>query len=79
MMTRKQSTADILRQEMLGYDTQPRGFRTDQHYRRAMGLPLQYDQASYDWCLDYKEMAKHCITATGPRDWTKEEMTAYLD
>lgn len=23
-------------------------------------------------------MTKHCITSTGSRDWTKEEMMAYL-
>jgi hypothetical protein len=30
-------------------------------------------------CLDYKQMSKRCATQTGSRDWTKEEMMAYLD
>ena len=34
---------------------------------------------SYEWCLDYKQMIKHCRTSTGSREWTKEEMMAYLD
>lgn len=48
-------------------------------YRKAMKLPQRYDKESYKWCLDYKQMSKHCITATGSRDWTKEEMMTYLD
>jgi hypothetical protein len=40
-----------------------------------MGLPLRYNKTSYKWCLDYKEMGKRC----GSREWTKEEMMAYLD
>jgi len=62
------------------YQSQPRGsILTNQQYRRAKGLPLRYDRASYDWCLDYKQMTKRCRTSTGFRDWTKEEMMAYLD
>ena len=48
-------------------------------YRKAMGLPILYNKASYDWCLDYKQMTRHCVTSTGTRDWTREEMMAYLD
>jgi len=44
-----------------------------------MGLPPRYDKASYEWCLDWKQMGKRCTTSTGTRDWTKEEMMAYLD
>jgi hypothetical protein len=44
-----------------------------------MGLPPRYDKKSYKWCLDYKEMGKHCTTSAGSREWTKEEMMAYLD
>jgi hypothetical protein len=44
-----------------------------------MGLPLRYNKKSYEWCLDYKQMTKHCRTSTGSREWTKEEMMAYLD
>ncbi|KAF6527447.1 hypothetical protein HZS61_010491 [Fusarium oxysporum f. sp. conglutinans] len=59
---------------------QPAGsIKTNQQYRRAMGLPLRYDKQSYEWCLDYKQMSKRCITSTGSREWTKEEMMAYLD
>jgi hypothetical protein len=58
------------------YATQPRGdIRTNQQYRSAMGLPLRYSKASYEWCLNYKQMGKRC----GSRDWRKEEMMAYLD
>ena len=62
------------------YMAQPAGsIRTNQQYRRAMGLPLRYDKFSYDWCLDYKQMTSSCSTDTGTRSWTKEEMMAYLD
>jgi hypothetical protein len=44
-----------------------------------MGLPSRYGKKSYEWCLDYKQMTKHCRTSTGSREWTKEEMMAYLD
>jgi hypothetical protein len=62
------------------YAVQPAGsIKTNQQYRRAMGFPLRYDRASYDWCLDYKQMKRQCVTSKGPRDWTREEMMAYLD
>lgn len=62
------------------YKAQPRGsLKTNQQYRKALGLPLRYDKASYQWCLDWKQMGKRCTTPTGSRDWTKEEMIAYLD
>ncbi|KAJ0131219.1 hypothetical protein HZ326_25678 [Fusarium oxysporum f. sp. albedinis] len=62
------------------YAVQPAGsIKTNQQYRRAMGLPLRYVKQSYEWCLDYKQMSKRCITSTGSREWTKEEMMAYLD
>jgi hypothetical protein len=62
------------------YKAQERGsIKTNQQYRKAMGLPLRYDKASYEWCLDYKQMNKRCTTLTGSREWTKEEMIAYLD
>ncbi|KAM4060424.1 hypothetical protein HRG_014251 [Hirsutella rhossiliensis] len=44
-----------------------------------MGLPLRYSKAEYNWCLDWKQMTKRCVIATGSREWTKEEMVAYLD
>ena len=62
------------------YKTQPRGsIKTNQAYRKAMGLPQRYDKQSFKWCLDYKQMSAHCVTSTGRRDWTKEEQMAYLD
>ncbi|KAF4946565.1 hypothetical protein FGADI_11079 [Fusarium gaditjirri] len=30
-------------------------------------------------CLDWKQMGKRCDTPSGSRDWTKEEIIAYLD
>ncbi|KAJ0136332.1 Amino-acid permease inda1 [Fusarium oxysporum f. sp. albedinis] len=44
-----------------------------------MGLPLGYLKASYSWCLDYEQMRRCCATSTSLREWTKEEMKAYLD
>ena len=62
------------------YRAQPRGsIKTNQQYRKAMGLPLRYSKADYDWCLDWKQMTKRCITPTGSREWTKEETMTYLD
>ena len=60
-------------------DQRPGANISNKMYRKAMGLPLRYTKASYDWCLDYKQMTKHCKTSTGTRDWTREEMMAYLD
>jgi hypothetical protein len=57
----------------------PGTYVNNQKYRRAKSLPLGYNKASYRWCLDYKQMGKQCITSAGTRDWTKEEMMAYLD
>jgi hypothetical protein len=62
------------------YKAQPRGsIKTNQQYRKAMGLPLRYSKADYDWCLDWKQMTKCCTMPIGSRKWTKEEMMAYLD
>ncbi|KAJ6436940.1 hypothetical protein O9K51_10476 [Purpureocillium lavendulum] len=89
------------------YKAQPRGsLKTNQQYRKAMGLPqryccetsfggvtsigvsrmrtngsarYRYKKSSYEWCLDYKYMGQRCKASTGARDWTKEEMMAYLD
>ncbi|KAJ3453309.1 hypothetical protein MRS44_017556 [Fusarium solani] len=36
-------------------------------------------KADYDWCLDYKQMGRHCKAGRSIRDWTKEEMMSYLD
>jgi hypothetical protein len=59
------------------YKSQPRGsIKTNQEYRKAIGLPLRYGKKSYEWCLDYKEMTKYYRTSTGVREWTKEEMMA---
>ncbi|EXM18538.1 hypothetical protein FOTG_13354 [Fusarium oxysporum f. sp. vasinfectum 25433] len=62
------------------YATQPRGaLKTNQQYRKAMKLPQRYTKAKYNWCLDYKEMGPQCRIGRSVRDWTKEEMMAYLD
>uniref|UniRef100_A0A8H7K5T0 MULE transposase domain-containing protein n=1 Tax=Bionectria ochroleuca TaxID=29856 RepID=A0A8H7K5T0_BIOOC len=62
------------------YNKLPRGsLKTNQQYRKAMGLPQRYDKASYNWCLDYKQMGKRCTATEPSREWTKEEMIAYLD
>jgi hypothetical protein len=62
------------------YNGQPRGsIKTNQQYRKAKGLPQRYDKADIAWCLDWKQMGKQCRTQKGCRDWTKEEMMAYLD
>jgi hypothetical protein len=44
-----------------------------------MKLPLRYSKKSYEYCLDYKQMGRHCKVKRPWRDWTKEEQIAYLD
>lgn len=62
------------------YSSQPRGsIKTNQEYRRARGLPQRYNKADLAWCLDWKQMGKQCRTQPVFRDWTREEMMAYLD
>ena len=63
------------------YDSQPRGsLKTNQAYRRAMGLPLRYQKDLYIWCRDYKQMGQYFVSCGGKRrEWTKEEMMAYID
>jgi hypothetical protein len=62
------------------YKAQPPGtWLGNRQYRKAMGLPLRYPKASYSWCLDYKQIGRYCKTSTGLREWTKEEMMAYLE
>ena len=62
------------------YATLPRGVpKTNQLYRRAMGLPTRYSKADYDWCLDYKQMGRRCKEGRSTREWTKEEQMSYLD
>jgi hypothetical protein len=63
------------------YESQPRGtLKTNQAYRRAVGLPLRYQNEIYIWCQYYKQMGKFCVLPGGRRrGWTKEEMMAYLD
>ncbi|OAA59525.1 Bromo adjacent region [Akanthomyces lecanii RCEF 1005] len=39
----------------------------------------RYNKTECAWCLDWKQMGKQCRMPTGRRDWTKEEMMAYLD
>jgi hypothetical protein len=62
------------------YQAQPRGsIKTNQQYRKAMGLPQRYSKTDYQWCLDWKQMRKVCRIQGGSREWTKGEMMAYLD
>ena len=62
------------------YAGQPRGnIKTNQEYRRAVGLPLRYDRQWYAWCVEEIRMTPLCKTPAGAREWTKEEMMAYLD
>ena len=62
------------------YRAQPPGtYVNNKIYRKAMGLPHVFNKKSYEWCLDYKQMGKKCVTSEGSRDWLKEEMMAYLD
>jgi hypothetical protein len=58
----------MLKQEMLGI-------------RRSLvaALRLTNSIGSYKWCLGWKQMGKQCRMQKGSRDWTKEEMMAYLD
>ncbi|KAK6850577.1 transposase-like protein [Apiospora arundinis] len=62
------------------YKAQPPGtYVNNKIYRKAMHLPVLYNRTSYDWCLDLKQMGSQCTTSAGSRDWTREEMMAYLD
>lgn len=67
-------------QRVSWHDVQPRGsIKTDQQYRKAMGLPQRYNKAELAWCLDWKQMGRQCTEQGWPRDWTKEELMSYLD
>lgn len=62
------------------YKTLPQGsLKTNQQYRKTMGLPLRYSKEAYEYYLDYKRMGKQCAVRRPRRDWTKEEQIAYLD
>ena len=62
------------------YAAQPAGaLKTNQQYRRAMGLPLRYGKQSYEWCIGYKQMGRRAGMGASSREWTKDEMMAYLD
>ena len=62
------------------YATVPRGgLRTNQQYRKAMGLPARYSKIELQWCLNYKQMGPRCREESGTREWTKEEQFSYLD
>ncbi|KAF6514274.1 hypothetical protein HZS61_006530 [Fusarium oxysporum f. sp. conglutinans] len=62
------------------YATVPRGgLRTNQQYRKAMGLPARYSKIEPQWCLNYKQMGPRCREKSGTREWTKEEQFSYLD
>lgn len=62
------------------YKTLPRGsIKTNQEYRRSSDMPLRYDRRCYEWCMSADGMRPLRITPRGTRNWTKEEMMAYLD
>jgi hypothetical protein len=62
------------------YRAQPRGsVKTNQQYRKAMGLPQRYGRTDFDWCRELTQMKRKCETQGGSREWEKEEMMAYLD
>ena len=62
------------------YKSQPRGsLHTNQLYRKAKGLPARYNKTDYSWCEDWKQMGRYHKSARPQRQWTKEEMTSYLD
>lgn len=62
------------------YRAQPRGsVKTNQQYRKAMGLPQRYGSTDFDWCRELTQMKRKCETQGGSREWEKEEMMAYLD
>lgn len=44
-----------------------------------MYLPQSYSKTEFSWCFDWKQMSKQRRMPTGCRDWTTEEMMAYLD
>lgn len=56
-----------------------RSKKTNQQYRKAVGLAQRYNKEMYAWCLDYKQMGPSCKTSQPARSWTKEEMMAYID
>ena len=53
--------------------------RTDKQYHKAIRLPPKFTKQNYTWCQDYKQMSSRCTISSGSRDWTQEEMNAYLD
>lgn len=60
------------------YAALPTGsIKTNQQYRRAMGLPLRYDKGGMSGVLTTNKCPKCCIMPTGAREWTNEEMIAY--
>jgi hypothetical protein len=63
------------------YSTQPQRARNVKAYRKAKGLLLKYSKAAIKYALGYKEMGAHLIMERGQgrRDWTTEEINAYLD
>jgi len=62
------------------YTTQSRdSLKTNERYRKAMHLPQRYNKSVYEWCVDYKQMGKRCTLTRPGREWTKEEMMAYVD
>ncbi|KAF4332167.1 hypothetical protein FBEOM_14040, partial [Fusarium beomiforme] len=59
----------------------PRAKKDDKAYRKAKGLPAKYSKSSVKYALDWKRMNRQCDLGIGKgkRDWTQEEIYAYLD
>lgn len=53
--------------------------KTNEMYRKAMGLPADYLARDYKWCLEVSHMGHHCTAGRSIRQWTKEEKMAFLD
>ncbi|EXM18566.1 hypothetical protein FOTG_13383 [Fusarium oxysporum f. sp. vasinfectum 25433] len=63
------------------YSTQPRNKCNDKAYRKAKGLRAKYTKAAVEYALGWKEMGAQLVLERGQgrRDWTTEEINAYLD
>jgi hypothetical protein len=59
----------------------PRAKKDDKAYRKSKGLPAKYSKSSVKYALDWKRMNRQCDLGIGKgkRDWTQEEIYAYLD
>jgi hypothetical protein len=63
------------------YQQQPQRRRTDKLYRKAMKLRLKYPKSNHQWARTLGQMGDYVKAANGRklRDWTEEEINAYID